>query len=421
MIVRDVLGRDWFHRMWTIQEFALSRVARFQYGNSGILWETLLLGIQTLTAGLRRPGGYTVVEKDFEGVLDLYHRIRSAVEAKRGSQPTTTKLPFADLLLTTGREASEPRDKAYSLYGLFNLFGMAVPEADYSKSLELIYRELTQAAILHDKAPMVLDFICIRERDERLPPWVPNWNGDMTGWAMAPRKFDATKSSTPSCSFSQSGCRLTISGILVDKIDERAELVFETKSGKWTGGTVAPAFETIRVIQQWQDFAVRRFPEPYKTGQTVQDAFFRSLIEHGAAAKERNIENYRKSFKQWHEAVMSADLGEVLAKYHGKEESEIFPALGLEGAGTYFHVQMSFHTRRKAFCSTATGFMAMVPEAARAGDLVILLAGLSLPFVVRRDQDCDTYRLIGPAYVHGMMDGELWPGNPGSLSKFTFD
>jgi hypothetical protein len=56
--------------------------------------------------------------------------------------------------------------------------------------------------------------------------------------------------------------------------------------------------------------------------------------------------------------------------------------------------------------------MALAPEITVVGDLVTVLLGGSVPFVVREWESeskdkIQTYQLVGDCYVHGCMDGEL--------------
>ena len=41
------------------------------------------------------------------------------------------------------------------------------------------------------------------------------------------------------------------------------------------------------------------------------------------------------------------------------------------------------------------------------GDSVVLIAGVGMPMILRKDGN--SYRSIGPAYIDGMMNGEMWP------------
>jgi hypothetical protein len=47
-----------------------------------------------------------------------------------------------------------------------------------------------------------------------------------------------------------------------------------------------------------------------------------------------------------------------------------------------------------------------------AGDVVVVFAGADLPFIIRPYGESDEFVLIGEAYVHGLMVGELFEQCP---------
>lgn len=55
---------------------------------------------------------------------------------------------------------------------------------------------------------------------------------------------------------------------------------------------------------------------------------------------------------------------------------------------------------------TQSGKLGVAPYSIRAGDQIVLFAGMDYPMVIRPQGD--EYRLICPAYVHGIMHGEAW-------------
>jgi hypothetical protein len=57
------------------------------------------------------------------------------------------------------------------------------------------------------------------------------------------------------------------------------------------------------------------------------------------------------------------------------------------------------------FCKTETGRLGQVPYGTEAGDVLAIFLGSEVPFVLRKVGDA--YRLLGPCYVHGVMDGHL--------------
>jgi hypothetical protein len=66
------------------------------------------------------------------------------------------------------------------------------------------------------------------------------------------------------------------------------------------------------------------------------------------------------------------------------------------------------------FCITEKGLMGMVPKHSKIGDVICLIYGAQVPFVLRTSSEekeaSDTsetmYQLVGECYIHGMMDGE---------------
>jgi hypothetical protein len=59
---------------------------------------------------------------------------------------------------------------------------------------------------------------------------------------------------------------------------------------------------------------------------------------------------------------------------------------------------------------TSKGYLGLGPALLQAGDLVCVLAGGAIPFVLRQDSRSSSskrrFRLIREAYVHGIMHGE---------------
>jgi len=65
-------------------------------------------------------------------------------------------------------------------------------------------------------------------------------------------------------------------------------------------------------------------------------------------------------------------------------------------------------TSRKGlkFCITEQGRLAMVSPYTKAGDLICVLFGGQMPFVLRSFSEINLCRLVGEWYVDGVMDGE---------------
>jgi hypothetical protein len=59
----------------------------------------------------------------------------------------------------------------------------------------------------------------------------------------------------------------------------------------------------------------------------------------------------------------------------------------------------------RRFCKTTNGALACVPKNARNGDIICVLFGGEVPYLLRLSGR-GFYRVIGECYVHGIMHGE---------------
>ena len=64
------------------------------------------------------------------------------------------------------------------------------------------------------------------------------------------------------------------------------------------------------------------------------------------------------------------------------------------------------YINQRRLAKTGDGFLALVPVDAQSGDRLALLDGGAVPFVVRKRDD--RWEMLGSAYVHGAMYGEMW-------------
>ncbi|KAK5124719.1 hypothetical protein LTR85_001432 [Meristemomyces frigidus] len=70
--------------------------------------------------------------------------------------------------------------------------------------------------------------------------------------------------------------------------------------------------------------------------------------------------------------------------------------------------QFEFLDTQRLLALSSDDTIAWVPDTAQIGDEICIFEGACFPFVIR-DRVDESYRLIGDAYVHGVMHGEAWP------------
>lgn len=76
-----------------------------------------------------------------------------------------------------------------------------------------------------------------------------------------------------------------------------------------------------------------------------------------------------------------------------------------------FHQRFYEVCKGRSFFSTRKGTFGLGPNRTKKGDLIVVLCGARTPFIMRKSQlpgkRGSVYRLIGEAYIQGIMDGEV--------------
>jgi hypothetical protein len=73
-------------------------------------------------------------------------------------------------------------------------------------------------------------------------------------------------------------------------------------------------------------------------------------------------------------------------------------------------IVLSFRTK---FFTTSAQYIGKALRSAQEGDVVMLISGVDLPMIARKAGE--TYRLVSPAYVYGIMNGQKWPDSEEDL------
>lgn len=101
----------------------------------------------------------------------------------------------------------------------------------------------------------------------------------------------------------------------------------------------------------------------------------------------------------------------ILQRHNDKARSKSEPKDRGGGPEPLFEgvYQRNFADRR--FFAIDKTYFGLAPWTAKVGDVVMLVAGAYVPFVFRKANGTDRWRLVGEVYCHGVMFGEGAPGN----------
>jgi hypothetical protein len=144
---------------------------------------------------------------------------------------------------------------------------------------------------------------------------------------------------------------------------------------------------TIDICKVWEQLALDLFKEdadPYKNSPGGRyEAFWRTLI----ADRESNWEG---------PPTAERDFGGRFDAWKRGSADEAYVRPYSDAA--------ILRCMQRSFFITEKGYLGLGPSHAHAGDVVCVLKGGNVPFVLRQTHEA-CYGLIGESYVHGIMDG----------------
>ncbi|CAN9093587.1 unnamed protein product [Alternaria alternata] len=455
--------RSWFQRIWTLQEVALAKDSLVICGDSKISWSLLVYAIDQLRAAENSTGVYGNFS-EFDSAISAHQIMVQCLLP--GPQVRSTMNPNPDrpvtqlLMMSLLRRATEPKDHIFGLYSILQRLGANLLPPDYERSTDQIFTEAARLAIEKDKSLWILDFIDGIEEKQHWPSWVPTWvqmmgPGPIEVNALHP---GAAGDSRPRYKFSEDSRRLTLRGKIVDKIMMKAE------RSPWFGVRYQfdwedmhiPALQerenSIKAFQEWITVfhvfkLMARNTPANRYGDDSQHiiAFIRVLLQDFTVVpgSVRNVHELLRGFSNWQLYLSATNPGssmpmpQLMARLEPPSydpsslpewssdltktnEWNIYEAIQQDPSAALFHDHVALSTRVKLFFITENGYYGTASATIECNDHVVLVSGLQVPLIVRpTEEGPGHYKLLGPAFVHGMMSGELWPEAEEDLMDLT--
>ena len=452
-------GRQWFRRAWVIQEYVAGGKDRavFCCGQTRLtllsLENFILVGNELMFRGALdlyihkfkgilkdreasrdhdlsdHPGYLTESEevrdvsarKMFEQIAaDFIRGMRSlaSLRSLRGTFELAEEngIDSRDehILLWLGRtritDSSDPRDKVYAVLGLLddsNKEGQ-VPITrsksliiDYNATVEDVYSSLVRAIVESSERLGILS-ACTKRSELITRSWTPDWTQyppdrpllttvPVTGrfgaeFGSPTMKFNhsAAGKTDAVVSFSANLSNMTVRGILWDRIE-----FVSTKIVEGSSSFISPSFEAdcrqmIEVLISQKDC----------TETESKEMMLRALM---CCDDESISEGWIPSLQDWllpHPSDTNFNL----------DHSAPNPASNWRTSQFLTALLDSLWTDRRIF-QTEKGFIGQGPATSTNGDIVCILLGCPVPMVLRVVKN--HYELVGEAYMHGIMQGEV--------------
>ncbi|PIB02416.1 hypothetical protein CB0940_01468 [Cercospora beticola] len=405
-----ILRRPWFWRTWIVQEIVLNPVVELVLGGSTLLWDDLEAIVSLLDEPSAAQWHQDPTASAWELPFSRINRIRrrhqqlhaTAVSLRKPQADQANDMDLLDLLLMSrDLGATDPRDKVFALLGLSN----HDLEPDYQCSPEHIFTEfalhvigeasrsagsdakISRTAKEARHALILLSCAGYHNRDSPLQSWVPDWTTDLLSrpFVFDPR-FRAGGDELEIDWNYETGLQLC--GKLLDTVSVAGDV-------RLLGDSVSDARDSIERwgIEARQISNARIALSPGSTAKSDAYRGLRSelgLCRHGyytgqsAPASPSNPHKPRRR----RSLIDEHDLAEELDDPHN---ARLTLTLG--------------PTRGRVFFGTTTGYIGLAPHGTIEGDLVYIILGSGVPYVLRPQTD-GTFKLIGEAYVQGVMNGE---------------
>lgn len=384
-------------------------------------------------------GGYIrVIGHVPQTIAYLKQRYKIAVAGISSENRTyvSAKLLESIILTTRNMEATDPKDKVFApvallLHLLPSEELTARLQPDYCKPAAQVFTEVRTFIIQNcrgaqDRRSLMLPVFGKTPRSpvEGLPTWVPDY-GDhtiLTINAHADRNFNC------------------LAGVALDSIHEQTVTLRDRKIDIWASQFSAiavllpPVFQTARgslnELLTWLESAAA-LPNFDASGQPAALSMIHCLTTDGTrdCDSETAYHKFREMFTRLFCRLASASgicVGELLAP--ASDLSRLLLVLEARGVSAFptraqLRAAVEGPTSAKEpeddlfrsikingwqlFRSTS-GHLGMVRTAARVGDEIFFVPGHTVPFMFRKTYRKGEYELVGEAYVHGIMYGELW-------------
>ncbi len=439
--VEKLFARPWWTRVWTVQEYIISRNVLIYCGSSSLSGKVLGHALEGIWSCRRKTLRYENPWNRFR-LLQWYNRFGEDEDTK------SMRLSLiATLAYLAFHQATDPKDRVYSLAGFVKDFEI-VGAPNYNQTVEHLYTKIVQSFVRKYRS---LDIICFAtifrnsglNMNHILPSWVPDWRIQatvMVGPVMVSQsarewignlrptnllEYTATYSASlnlePRVSLSPDLRQITCQGFILDSIDGLTGLP-PVKSEKFprqsdelilptANGNISPRKSTLttREASGIMESILRcltlnrgdhYFSHAIPTHEYSRE--FRGLLNRTLTSASSVAFLFRAWFttnQSFH--IRGHDLKDVSTKWTqpssscSQDQSQFYPR---------FHDTIVKMSRKLVV--TKDGILAMAPRLARKNDLICILYGCSVPVVLRRQHDEETFTFIGECYADGYMNGE---------------
>ena len=414
-----LMRNPWFFRAWVIQEAGTARNPLVLYGTVEFSYRKLM----QLTRWIVRCASQLQIKA---GVyLETIH-----TDWEQWSDGWEARQPYPYGIVDLLNQAKclgcqDMRDHIYAFLGhpLFQKPNDEGPviDPDYSLSTKDVFRKFTEWLI--PIAGMVL-FSAIEHDEDTIqggmPSWVPRWSMNVVQNSLGyyqPFYYRASGDEpdlrSQPCSIVEQTCNVSV--LPIDTVLRTVQ--FSREQVDWDIVEAATALQTnnllvevlISICHLIADSSTSYLYLPGSIRDALSLTLCAGLTNYEQA--ETNIGLHRADRNQfWTLLKRYAASSETPILQQFAREEDDRPPQGIGSADRYFY-DLSLACKGRCFFVTESGYCGVGPWIMKADDECVLIRGARVAFLLRSVQDryreSKQYRVLGEAYLHGIMDGEL--------------
>ena len=419
--LRSLFDRDYWKRLWVVQEVYHARKKMIYCGSSKLPWHVHKKASDALWQHESDP----YLRTGPSSFPDVDHLMKLGPNS------------LLEVLRACRKKLSEnPRDKIFGVLGLLPSDVRKHLQVSYEKSIKTLYIDVAQLII-----PSTRRLDLIREaiyfppqvNSANLPTWCPDWAQIPETSSLSTEDYSASGNTYAQYDFTDGLRKLEMSAIELDVIDTTGVAV----------GTLCGLQDYLMAFLNWRALLLSFFNVD-KDQETMHPCVFdfcftlslghcpKGWQDHWTEAcyqvfssftQERlpRLEldhNFRRH--QHSRMVAQSDRRSFIQKHFGDRMVSlvlVIPyccvafACRLTRANVRSQLQMG-----RTFCITRDGSrLGMGTGFMRRGDIVVVPFGCSTPILLRAEGQSDEFRYVGDVYIHGYMHGEALTS--GKLAK----
>ena len=280
------------------------------------------------------------------------------------------------------RDASITNDHVYGLLGLLNKPVRNQITVHPGMETRTLFIQLAKSIIEYDQRLDLLKFVPSEQSFNNLPSWCPNFSSKnpLTPLAIGRYGIKVTRSATSGSALRVLDDVLAVEGIIIDKVTKAVEKYPSYDGTAWKDFLIWE--RTCRNLSE------EAFSYSPSTSEIHGEALCAGYVSTGRRFSLQDLQSY-----------------DAMRAISDSNDPKSGPGVIFSKHWDYIGSVLAATSGRR-FIVTRQGRIGLGPPNTRIGDLVCLLFDAETPFIFRARNDTGSFKVLGDAYLQGLMHGE---------------